>query len=135
MAETLQLRIVTPHHAIVDETVEAVTAEGTLGQFGVLPLHATFLSSLEPGRLSFRVHGGSERGLAVKGGYAEVRDDVMTVLADEAVFVEELDRKTAEEALRAAEARLEEVPFEDPAHDRARREVRWAEVRIALADG
>jgi F-type H+-transporting ATPase subunit epsilon len=49
MADTLTLRVLTPRRELCDEPVEQVTAEGTLGQFGVLPDHIAFLTALEPG--------------------------------------------------------------------------------------
>ena len=133
MADTLVLHVLTPQREICDEPVEQVTAEGTLGQFGVLPDHIAFLTSLEPGSLSFRKAGGGEKKLAVKGGYAEVRDNVMTVLADDAVAVERIDVSEAKRDLERAAAAVDETPYGQPEHERARLDLRWAEVRLALA--
>lgn len=135
MADTLLLRVLTPQSELYDETVSQATAEGTLGQFGVLPDHVGFLTSLEPGLLSFRTPAGGEERLAVKGGYAEVRDNVMTVLADDALPLERIDATTARSDLERAEAALAAAPFGHPDHERLRQEVRWAAVRLALARG
>ncbi len=135
MADTLTLNVLTPEREICDETVEQVTAEGTLGQFGVLPDHTTFLTSLEPGALSFRKPGGGEKKFAVKGGYAEVRNNVMTVLADDAVAVEKIDTAAARRDLEKATAAAESSSFDQPENERARLEQRWAEVRLELAGG
>jgi len=135
MADTLTLRLLTPQRELFDEPIAEVTAEGTLGQFGVLPDHVAFLTSLEPGGLSFRRPSGGEQLLAVKGGYAEVRDNVMTVLADDALPIGEIDRAAARADLEQAEAALAEAPFGHPDHERLKLEVRWAEVRLALAGG
>jgi F-type H+-transporting ATPase subunit epsilon len=135
MADTLTLRVLTPQRELCDETVEQVTAEGTLGQFGVLPDHIAFLTTLEPGALSFRTPGGGGQTLAVKGGYAEVRDNVMTVLADDALRVEQIDGARAREDVERATAALETVSYDDPERVRAAQELRWAEVRVALARG
>lgn len=59
MADHLQLRIVTPLRLVLDERVLEVTAPGTVGQFGVLPRHCTFLSSPETGPLSYKADGGA----------------------------------------------------------------------------
>ena len=132
MADTFQLRIVTPTRQLLDESVNEVTAPGTLGEFGVLPEHATFLSSLEIGTLSFR-SGRTTRQVAVRGGFAEVVDDVMTVLADAAQFAEEVDPAKARDELQAAGARmLEHSPLEDE-YALAAADRRWAELRLALA--
>ena len=133
MAVSLRLRILTPRAELVDETVEAVTAEGALGQFGVLPEHITFLTALEPGPLAWKRSGGRGETMAVKGGFAEVRDDVMTVLADEAIAVGEIDAGEARAALERARQALEETPFGHPGHEAARRELRWAEVLTGLS--
>lgn len=132
MAETLELKIVTPERELADETVEAVTAQGALGEFGVLPKHIDFVTALDPGPLRY-TKGGVTRTLAVKGGYAEVHDDVMTVLADEAIPVEAIDPARAQADLDRAAAELAERPFGHAEHERARLEVRWAEVRVLLS--
>ena len=133
MADTLQLRVVTPQREVLDETVAMVTAEGTLGQFGVLPKHIAFVTSLEPGILKAKTPSGSEHELAVKGGFAEVRDDVVTVLADEVVMPTEIDAAKARATLEAAEKALAEAPYGHPEHEQRILERRWAEVLAALA--
>jgi F-type H+-transporting ATPase subunit epsilon len=135
MADQLTLRLLTPQREICDEPAAQVTAEGSLGQFSVLPDHTTFLTSLEPGPLTLRLPGGGERTIAVKGGYAEVRDDVVTVLADDAMPVERIDPARAQADRERAAKALEELSFTDPEHERMRRELRWAEAQIALARG
>lgn len=132
MAEQLQLRIVTPRRPLLDEPVEEVTGPGTLGEFGVLPNHAAFLSSLEIGRLTYRGARGIKH-LAVRGGFAEVADNVMTVLADAAERPEEIDSAVAEADLRAAEARLRELSPIEPEYSAAEAEARWARVRLEVA--
>jgi F-type H+-transporting ATPase subunit epsilon len=135
MADTLQLRVLTPQREICDETVSRVEAQGTLGQFGVLPDHVTFLTALEAGPLTFhRLAGGAET-LVVKGGYAEVRDNVMTVLADDALPIKGIDEGVARADLERAESALVDAPFGHPEHERLLREARWAAVRIELARG
>jgi len=134
MAEHIQLRIVTPQRQVLDKAVLEVTAPGTLGEFGVLPNHAAFLSSLEIGRLCYRDDAGLKR-LAVRGGFAEVSDDVMTVLADDAVAAEQVDTERAEAQRSEAEAKLKTLSPLDPAYAEADGIRRWAEARIAAARG
>jgi F-type H+-transporting ATPase subunit epsilon len=135
MADTLLLRVLTPQRELCDEPAVEVTAQGALGQFGVLPNHITFLTLLEPGLLTLRRPQGSDLAFAVKGGYAEVRDNVITLLADDALPVERIDPAGARADRERAAAALEAAPFGAPEHERARRELRWAEVRIELARG
>jgi F-type H+-transporting ATPase subunit epsilon len=81
MADRLRLRVYTPESELVDREVREVTAEGAWGQIGILPDHAALVTALEPGILSFRENGRVVR-LELGGGFAEVRDNVVTVLAD-----------------------------------------------------
>ncbi|HUI24994.1 MAG TPA: F0F1 ATP synthase subunit epsilon [Candidatus Kryptonia bacterium] len=132
MSDAFQLRIVTPTRQLLDESVNEVTAPGTVGEFGVLPQHTTFLSSLEIGPLSFR-SGRTTRRIAVRGGFAEVADDVMTVLADAAQFAEEIDSAKAQADLRDAEARMKDYSPLDDDYLLADADRRWAELRLTLA--
>ncbi|HEY3067748.1 MAG TPA: F0F1 ATP synthase subunit epsilon [Methylomirabilota bacterium] len=115
MAERLTLEIATPTRLVVTETVDEVVAPGSEGYFGVLPGHAPFLTTLGIGELTYRI-GGEEFHLAVSGGFAEVRNDKVVVLADTAEKPPEIDRARAERARERAEQRLsgrtqEEIDF------------------------
>jgi F-type H+-transporting ATPase subunit epsilon len=81
MADRLRLRVYTPESELVDRDVREVTAEGAFGQIGILPDHAALVTALEPGVLAYREDGRVVR-LQLGGGFAEVRDNVVTVLAD-----------------------------------------------------
>jgi F-type H+-transporting ATPase subunit epsilon len=133
MPDALVLRVLTPHREICDEPALEATAQGALGEFGVLPDHIGFLTLLEPGLLRMRRPDGGELALAIKGGYAEVRDNVVTVLADDAQPVERIDAEEARADRERAAAALEAAEFGSPERERASRELRWAEVRIELA--
>jgi F-type H+-transporting ATPase subunit epsilon len=108
MAANFRLRIVTPERQLLDEDVEEVIAPGAAGEFGVLPDHIAFLTVLAPGRLIYK-SGGRRHVLAIFGGYAEVANNVMTVLADGAELVAEIDAQRAQQALRDAEAKLADL--------------------------
>jgi F-type H+-transporting ATPase subunit epsilon len=90
MADKIRLKVVTPGRLVLDEEVDEVTAPGVKGEFGVLPNHISFLTLLEPGEMSYK-QGTTRRFLAISGGYAEVLDNVMTVLAPAAEFGIEID--------------------------------------------
>ena len=83
MADRFRLRVYSPERQLVDADVSEVTAPGAYGEIGVLPDHAALVTTLEPGTLSYK-EGGQTGRLAIGGGFAEVRDNVMTVLADSA---------------------------------------------------
>jgi F-type H+-transporting ATPase subunit epsilon len=81
VADSLRLRVYTPEHELFDDVVREVTAPGAYGQIGILPDHAALVTTLEAGELSYKQDGRSGR-FQIGGGFAEVRDNVMTVLAD-----------------------------------------------------
>ena len=134
MADTLRLRLVTPERFILDEEVDEVTAPGTVGEFGVLPNHTTFLSSLQPGRLSYK-QGGQSQSLAVSDGFAEVVDGLMTVLCTDAAYASEIDAAQAREAIREAEEVLNKLSPHDAGFDDAQNTLRLAQVRLDVASG
>ena len=132
MSDHFQLRIVTPRRLVLDEQVREVTAPGTVGEFGVLADHATFLSSLEIGLLSYRTDRGRVT-LAVRGGFAEVDDNVMTVLAEAAQLPAEIDSSQAEKDRQAAVERLSVLSPIDDDYGRAEADRLWAESRLNAA--
>ena len=83
MADRLRLLIYTPERELVDAEVPEVTAPGALGEIGVLPDHAALVTALVPGVLSYP-QGGQLVHIRIGGGFAEVRDNVVTILADSA---------------------------------------------------
>lgn len=135
MADRFQLRLVTPHRALVDQPVLEVTAPGTAGEFGVFPDHANFLSSLECGRLSFKDIHCAATVYAVSTGFAEVSNNVMIVLADAAQTPAEVDVDGARADLAAAEAALEKIGPGDPAYEAAEARRCWARARLDVCGG
>jgi F-type H+-transporting ATPase subunit epsilon len=132
MADKIRLRVVTPSRLVLDEEVDEVTAPGELGEFGVLPNHIAFLSTLVPGELSYKQ--GSDRViLAISGGYAEVLDNVMTVLAPAAEFAWEIDMARAQRARERAEKQLSELNREESDWEVAEAAMKLAQVRIQVA--
>ena len=105
MAERLTLELATPTRMVVAETVDEVVVPGSEGYFGVLPGHAPLLATLGIGELTYRI-GRDERHVAIAGGFAEVRNDKVIVLADTAERPQDIDRARAERARDRAEQRL-----------------------------
>ena len=111
MAERLTLEITTPMRMVVSEEVDEVVAPGIEGYFGVLPGHAPFLTTLGIGVVTYRI-GRDEHRLAVAGGFAEVRNDKVIILADSAERLlsgrqEDIDFARAQAALARAMTRLQ----------------------------
>ena len=132
MADKIRLRIVTPTRLLLDEEVDEVTAPGVLGEFGVLPNHITFLTLLVPGEMSYK-QGMTKHYLAISGGYAEVMNNVMTVLASAAEFASEIDTNRARQARDTAEKRMGELNYEDKEFNIAETALRWANARLEVA--
>jgi F-type H+-transporting ATPase subunit epsilon len=105
MAKTIHLEIVTPDRKILSEDVDFVGAPGLLGEFGVLPDHAAFLSALGVGSLHYN-KGGRTHWIFLSGGFAEVSANKMSVLAEVAEKAEEIDIERARKAKERAEKRL-----------------------------
>ena len=112
MADRLALEVVTPTRLVVVETVDEVVVPGSDGYFGVLPGHAAFLTTLGTGEVMYRVDR-AEYYFAVSGGFAEVRNDRVIILADAAERPEEIDRARAVRAKERAERRLAGGSSED----------------------
>ena len=83
MAETFQIEIATPEKMVVKQAAESAQIPGKDGYMGILPGHAALLSELGQGELSYTLGGRTER-LQISGGYVEIRDNHVRVLADKA---------------------------------------------------
>ena len=132
MADKIQLRVVTPSRLVLDEEVDEVTAPGALGEFGALPNHIAFLTLLEPGEMSYK-QGATKDYLAVSGGYAEVLDNVMTILAPAAEFATEIDIARAQQAKQEAEKRIGELMQEGQESGVLEAALRWAQAQLEVA--
>ena len=132
MADKIRLRVVTPTSLVVDEEVDEVTAPGELGEFGVLPNHIAFLSTLVPGVLTYK-QGSKNQIFAISGGYAEVLDNVMTVLATAAEFPAEIDTVRAKFAKDEAEKTMAALNPEEKDWQIAEGALKKALVRLQVA--
>jgi len=112
MAETILLEIVTPDRLVLSEEVDEVTAPGVEGEFGVLPGHTPFLTTLKVGELTYR-KGKDVHHMAVSWGYAEVTPKKVTVLAEAAEVAAEIDIERAKAAMEKAEKELKKLSKED----------------------
>jgi F-type H+-transporting ATPase subunit epsilon len=105
MSQKLILSIVTPEKQLVSDEVDQVNAPGTEGDLGILYDHAPLLTNLRSGQLSYE-KDGETFALVVSGGYLEVTDNRVTVLAETGEFLHEIDRERAERAHADAEKLL-----------------------------
>ena len=106
MAERVQFELVTPERLLLSEMVEMVVVPGTEGNFGVLPGHAPLISSIRPGTIDVYEGQTIARRIFVVSGIAEVTPERCTVLADQALPPDELDRGSIESELQTIEGNL-----------------------------
>lgn len=102
----LLLEVVTPDHLLLSQQVDEVIAPGAEGEFGVLPGHCHFLSTLRIGELRYRI-GETTHYMSVLWGFAEVTPQKVTILAEIAEKAEDIDVERAQAVVAKAEQRLE----------------------------
>jgi F-type H+-transporting ATPase subunit epsilon len=120
MSENLTLDIVTPDKLLLSEKVDIVVAKSNEGEFGVLRGHIPLITTLAAGELRYR-QGNDVHYVAVSGGFTEVLDDKVTILAESAEAGRELDISRATAARDRAMERLEQAR-QDERIDQARAE-------------
>ena len=124
----MRLEILTAERILFEGEVDAVVVPGADGEIGVLPKHAALMTVLQPGGLRYRT-GDSEERFVVTGGFVEVRGDRVSVLADAAEHIDEIDMARVEEAITRAQERIAEQK-EDVDLERALSSLRRARVRL-----
>jgi ATP synthase F1 epsilon subunit len=126
----LPFKLITPTGVKFDAAVAEVTAVNPIGEFGVLPQHINYLTSLVPCVVTVKLEDGTYRLFVVSGGLAEVKDGVMTVLAPTAEDAELLmDGEVLSKNVLAAEERLQGVSFYEPGYENAVKAAQLARAR------
>lgn len=126
----MKLRIVTPTRVLVNAEVSQVTAPGTAGEMGILPEHVTFLGQMDTGLVSYDENGKRGR-VIVRGGYVEVVDDVVTILADDAEFAAETDSIAARADVERIREELRRASGSPEDMDRLLEQLKLAETRVS----
>ena len=134
VADKVAFQLVAPERLLTSAEVDMVVVPGSEGDFGVLPQHSLFMSVLRPGVIETYEGGQVSRRIFVGGGFAEVNARGCTVLAEEAVPVEEIELESARGRLSQAQDDLREAP-DDAARACLEREIRVAEAQIQAAGG
>lgn len=127
MANPFLLRLLTPYQSLYEGDVDAVIVPGENGEFGVLAMHTKFVTTLKPGVLRY-VKGGQTIRYTVSGGFAEVHQKGVTVLADSMERPQDIDAARAKESRDRAKRELEQRSSLEP------RQVRRWEDRLARAE-
>src|SRR5882757_10231953 len=134
MAEQLQLEVVTPERRLLSEQVNSVTVPGRGGELGILPGHAPLISELQTGVLSYNEDGTTFQML-VSGGFVEVNDDKVSVLAEIAERPEEIDAARARLAREQSEKQLGSWSGTEEDFEKAQAKLERSLVRLQLASG
>ena len=112
----LQLSIVTPERLVLNEDVDQVNVPGAEGDLGILYDHAPILTTMRAGRFSYELVGEKGREtihMIVSGGYLEVTDNRVIVLAEALEFLDEIDKERAKTSLAKAEEALSNTDLSD----------------------
>ncbi|PKQ17094.1 MAG: ATP synthase F1 subunit epsilon [Actinobacteria bacterium HGW-Actinobacteria-7] len=137
MARTLLCEIVTPERILYTSEVRMVVATTLGGEVGILPLHAPLVTQLAPGevRLQFGDSASEWEFFSISGGYLQVHEDKVIVLADDAIAVSQIDMQRAKESVDRVKELLAELP-PDSEDERQEflRDLSWAETQLKTAE-
>lgn len=139
MARTLLCEIVTPERIVYTNEVEMVIAPTLDGEVGILPLHAPLVTVLRAGELRVRYNDNKDvEWFAVAGGYLQVHEDKVIVLADAAEHASRIDVERARQAKELAEqrmAQMKEQPLMEPTElDECEADLMWCELQLQVAE-
>ena len=129
---TIRCEIVSQDRTVFAGDVDIVVLPGAAGEMGILPKHAPVLTTLKFGIIKVR-KGGKEEVFTVAGGIAEVQPDIITVLADAAENVEEIDVARADAARVRAEEALKNAPTDTDAYFAMEAALRKSNLRLDAA--
>lgn len=133
MADTFQLQVATPERLLVDEQVTEAEIPGKNGYMGILAGHAPLLSALAPGLLTYG-SGGTKQVLVVDGGFVEIFDNAVRVLADHAEPASEVQADAARRQLDEANKALREAQDEQSSNA-ALTQMQHAQARLDASSG
>ena len=129
MARTVLCEIVTPERIVYHNEAQMVVAPAIDGEVGILPLHAPLVTTLKPGEIRVRIDDNEVDWIATSGGYLQVHEDKVIILADRAELASKIDVERARAEKSAIEERIASLPEKDEA---ALDELKWYEAQIAV---
>lgn len=113
MADTFKFELVSPERLLMSENVTSVLVPGAEGEFTVFAHHAPVLSTMRAGLLDVTLPDGQEQRIFIRGGFAEVQPDSLTVLAQQAINLDELDRDVLAQEIKNTEEDVADATDED----------------------
>ncbi len=138
MARTLLCEIVTPEQIVYTNEVEMVIAPTVEGEVGILPLHVPLVTVLKAGELRVRYNDGKDvEWFAVSGGYMQVHEDKVIILAENAAIASQIDVERARQARDLHAQRMAELKEQSAAQaecDACEIDLRWFEAQVKVAE-
>lgn len=138
MADTLTCEIVTPVKTVFSSEVTYVGLPGEVGSFGVMQRHEPLVSALKPGAVHITTSAEGKTGkvnFVIAGGYAEINDNKVIVLANDAVAVDEIDVAAVKAELAKTDAELSSLAEGDSAAAYFKSQKAWFELQLKAASG
>ncbi|MGL4867157.1 MAG: F0F1 ATP synthase subunit epsilon [Cetobacterium sp.] len=132
MANSFKLELVTPLSKVLSEEVNFVMLRTTEGDMGILPNHSPFVAGLSTGEMKIK-NNGQETFYYVSGGFVEISDNIVTILADEAMNVKDIDLEKARKEAQIAKEKLEKSA-EDMDLANVQRTLNQALTKVKLAE-
>lgn len=133
--KTFQFELVSPEQILASEEAYMAVIPGEAGDFGVLADHAPLLSSLRPGVVKLTLPDMTERRIFVAGGFADINGQICSVLAEEAVNVDSLDRAALENELRDLQDDLNFAAADQIKTARIQRQMGVVRAKLAALNG
>lgn len=135
MERTLLCEIVTPERVVYSDEARMVVAPTIDGEIGIMPLHAPLVSALKPGEIRIIHDDDKVEWFAISGGYVQVHEDKVIILADQAAAASQIDVERAREALERARRRMSEVEGtgEEEEVNACVADLNWCEAQMSVA--
>jgi len=133
MERTLLCEIVTPERIVYAGEVRMVIVPTIDGEIGILPLHAPLVSALRPGEIRLRYPNDDVEWFAVSGGYIQVYNDKVIILADQAILASQIDVEHVRQSLEFIQRRLDELPEAGSLEfDSCQGDLKWCQLQIEV---
>lgn len=129
--KTFKFELVSPERVLASEEVGLVVVPGTDGDFGVLAEHAPLVSSIRPGVVSVTSPAGEVKRIFVTAGFADVSPTLCSILAEQAVNVDDIDRAKVEQELKELSDQLVVAGDDEVKRDHLKRDIAVAEAKLA----
>lgn len=127
----LHIQVITPEKTLIDEDADEIVVPTTTGELAILPQHVPLVTQVAPGIVVIKMHG-REENLGIDGGFIEITEKSVTVLADFALHAREASASKAEEARKAAEKAMKD-PKSQQDFDMLQDEIRRSVLELRLS--